>query len=108
LSGGVAVCAIQGIRHTLEPVRHTGDRQAGLKTLSIKVPRSMSVRVARLAKEQNTTVSAVVREALEHYAVPKKGSFGELASALIGSLAGGPGDLATHPRHLKGYGSWRR
>ena len=29
----------------------------------------------------------------------------DLAGALVGCLEGGPGDLATNPEHLKGYGS---
>lgn len=72
--------------------------------MSIKVPASMSARIARLARARKSTVSAVVREAIEHYAPGEGASFGEAARAWIGSVSGGPGDLATNPRHLKGFG----
>lgn len=53
-------------------------------------------------------MSAVVRDALERYAGPERGSFGEMAADFIGTLSGGPGDLATNAKHMKGYGAWRR
>ncbi len=80
--------------------RHTG----GLKTLSIKVPLALSARVARLARTRKATVSAVVREALERYAPVEQPSFGAAARKWIGSVDAGPGDLATNPRHLRGFG----
>jgi hypothetical protein len=89
-------------------VRHTSKPPTALKTLSIKVPRTVSVRIAQLARERGTTVSAVVRDALETYPGSRRDSFGELAKDYIGSLTGGPGDLATNPKHMKGYGTWRR
>lgn len=82
--------------------RHT--RKKTLKTLSIKVPAALSARVARLARARGATVSAVVRDAIEQYAPTDKPSFAEAAKAWVGSLDGGPGDLATNPRHLKGFG----
>ena len=83
--------------------RHTG-KKSTLKTLSIKVPAAVSARVVRLARSRGATVSAVVRDAIEQYAPADKPSFAEAAKAWIGSLDGGPGDLATNPRHLKGFG----
>jgi predicted DNA-binding protein len=83
--------------------RHTR-KGTSLKTLSIKVPAALSARVSKLAKARRSTVSAVVREALEQYA-PREGvSFADAARAYIGSVDGGPGDLATNPRHLRGFG----
>lgn len=79
-------------------------RHTRLKTLSIKVPASLSARVLKLAKSRKSTVSQVVREAIELYA-PKQGvSFADAAHEYIGSLDGGPGDLSTNPRHMKGFG----
>ena len=80
--------------------RHTG-RPTGLKTLSIKVPAALSARVVKLAKSRKSTVSAVVREAIERFAPDEGPSFADTARAFVGSLDGGPGDLATNPRHLK-------
>ncbi|MEW6433589.1 MAG: ribbon-helix-helix protein, CopG family [Myxococcota bacterium] len=84
--------------------RHTETSAARLKTLSIKVPASLSARVSKLAKARGTTVSQVVREALEQYAPSERVSFAAAARAYVGSVEGGPGDLATNPRHLKGFG----
>lgn len=83
--------------------RHTR-RASTVKTLSIKVPASLSARVVKLAKRRKSTVSAVVRDALERYAPAEGTSFADAAREFIGCLDGGPGDLATNPRHLKGFG----
>ncbi len=91
-------------RHTLEPVRHTKKPATGTKVLSVKLPRALSARVARLARERHTTVSAVVRDALERYGLGTRGpSFADAIAPYIG-LARGPKDLSTSKRHLKGYG----
>jgi predicted DNA-binding protein len=85
--------------------RHTGETTPCVKTLSIKVPAALSARVSKLAKARGSTVSEVVREALEQYAPRERLSFAAAARAYIGSVDGGPGDLATNPRHLKGFGA---
>lgn len=84
-------------------MRHTKPKQR-TKTLSIKVSPAISERVARLARERSTTVSAVVRDALERYDAPNQGSFAEAAKKYLGVVKGGPGDLATNPKHLEGFG----
>ena len=83
--------------------RHT-HKPSALKTLSVKVPASLSARVVKLARSRKSTVSAVVREAIERYAPAEGVSFADAAREFIGCLDGGPGDLATNPRHLKGFG----
>jgi len=75
-----------------------------LKTLSVKVPAELSARVSKLARARKSTVSAVVREAIEQYAPSGGLSFAAAARAYIGSVDGGPGDLATNPKHLRGFG----
>ncbi len=87
-------------------MRHTRKKLA-LRTLSVKVPPEISAKVVRLAAERQTTVSAVVRDAIETYDAPMKGSFVEQARKFIGAASGGPVDLATNPKHLKGFGTWR-
>lgn len=78
-----------------------------LQMLSVKIPRALSARVARIARRRRTTVSDVVRAALEALEdaelVPRQGSALARAGALVGSVAG-PGDLSTNPRHLDGFG----
>lgn len=78
-----------------------------LRVLSVKLPGRLSARVAKLAKARGTTVSEVVRGALEQLDLdvpaPRKGS----ALARAGKLAGsfdGPGDLSTNPAWMDGYG----
>ncbi len=85
-------------------MRHTRNRKTGLRTISIKVPQETSARLVRLARERKSTVSAVVRDAIERYDAPLKGSFADVAGDLIGCISWGPGDLATNPKHLRGYG----
>jgi hypothetical protein len=46
----------------------------------------------------------VVREAIELYAPHEGTSFADVAREFIGCLDGGPGDLSTNPKHMKGYG----
>lgn len=84
-------------------MRHTKPKPR-TRTLSIKVSSATSARVARLARERSTTVSAVVRDALERYDGSAPGSFAERAKKHLGSVTGGPGDLATNPDHLEGLG----
>lgn len=60
--------------------------------------------MVKLARTRKSTVSAVVREAIERYTPDEGASFADAARALIGSLDSGPGDLATNPKHLEGFG----
>ena len=84
-------------------MRHTRARPVLLKTLSIKVPRAVSAKVVRVAKERRTTVSAIVRDAIERYFDgPQKGSFAEQAAKYIGAFDG-PGDLSTNPKYMEGF-----
>jgi predicted transcriptional regulator len=75
-----------------------------LKTISVKLPRSVSERVSRLAEEGQTTVSAIVRDALEHYDGQLKNTFADVAARYAGCLEGGPGDLSTNSEHLADFG----
>ena len=65
---------------------------------------ALSARVVKLARSRNSTVSAVVRDAIERYAPEEGLSFADAARDLIGSLNAGPGDLSTNPKHMKGFG----
>lgn len=85
-------------------MRHTRNRKTGLQTISVKVPREVSARLVRLARARKTTVSAVVRDAIERYDAPMKGSFLEAAAKYVGCLKGGPGDLTTNPKYMEDFG----
>jgi hypothetical protein len=76
-----------------------------MPSLTIKLSKQLSARVARLARERKVSRSEVVRAALE--ALPEgadrtiTGRFGHL----FGAGKKGPTDLSTNPKHLKGYGA---
>lgn len=72
--------------------------------MSIKLPRALSAKVARLAKQRNVSRTAIVREALQAYTLEPVGSAGAAVSDLKGCLKGLPRDLSSNPRHLRGYG----
>ncbi|MGQ0506881.1 MAG: CopG family transcriptional regulator [Myxococcaceae bacterium] len=74
-----------------------------LKTLTVKVPKSLSSRVARLAKSKGATQSEIIREALEAYTQSEHASFATSAAEFCG-VAEGPGDLSTNPRYMEGFG----
>lgn len=76
-----------------------------MKSFTIKLSAKLSARVSRLARARNVSQSEVVREALEAYSSNQKGSVGEAAAALRGSLKGLPRDLSSNRKHLAGYGT---
>lgn len=75
-----------------------------MESMSIKLPRTLSAKVARLAKRRNVSRTEVVRDALEAYTAAEGSSVGSAVSDLKGCLKGLPRDLSTNPKHLKGYG----
>ncbi|MFL5321593.1 MAG: CopG family transcriptional regulator [Myxococcaceae bacterium] len=74
-----------------------------LKTMTIKLPLTLSAKVARLARKQRTSQSEIVREALAAYRGNERPSFTEAAAQFCGA-ARGPGDLTTNPRYFDDYG----
>ncbi|MBI2897422.1 MAG: hypothetical protein HYY06_27940 [Deltaproteobacteria bacterium] len=74
-----------------------------MRTISIKLSDDRLQRLRAVASRRKTTISEVVRQALEGLDEQAPGSFGELAEDLIG-LGRGPRDLGTNPKHLSGFG----
>jgi metal-responsive CopG/Arc/MetJ family transcriptional regulator len=78
-----------------------------MKNVSLKLPDELHARLEEISKRRGAAKSDVIRDALEAYFGGAKNgsqaSCAELAGNLVGSLAG-PVDLATHPKHLEGYG----
>ena len=77
-----------------------------MKSISLKLSADLHARLAQLSRKRNVAKSEVVRAALEAYlngTSAAEPSCAELAAELVGSLDG-PADLATNPKHLKGYG----
>jgi metal-responsive CopG/Arc/MetJ family transcriptional regulator len=79
-----------------------------VKAITVKLPQRLVTRLSARVKKQQSTQSAVVRDALERYLVgdddDERGhSFLELASDLAGCIEG-PEDLSSNKAYLKGYG----
>ena len=79
-----------------------------MNTISLKLPDRLLERLEAATRARGTTKSSLVRECLEQSldARPAKGKATcyDLASDLAGSLKGLPYDLATNPKHMKGFG----
>ena len=81
-----------------------------MKTISLKLPPGLHARLERAARQTKQSKSHLVRAAIEKFldqkprSMPKRPlSALELAGDLVGCVAG-PGDLATNPKYMKGYG----
>jgi Arc/MetJ-type ribon-helix-helix transcriptional regulator len=74
-----------------------------LRTMTVKLPPSLSAKIARLAKKIGASQSEVVREALQAYSGEEQPSFADVAADYCGA-AKGPGDLASNRRHLEDFG----
>jgi hypothetical protein len=78
-------------------------------TISVKVPDDLAARMDAVARASRTNRSALPREALEGKlkAAARKTppSLFERGADLCGKGCGGPGDLASNPKHPEGCGS---
>ena len=78
-----------------------------MTTMTIKMPEQLSERVRQQAVDSGVNCSEFIRQAVEMLlnagACPAKGTCLALASDLAGCLDGAR-DLATNPRHMKGFG----
>lgn len=78
-----------------------------MKTLTVKVPEELDVKLAAVADRRGESKSALVRAALESMLAKNEGitpnSCLDLAKDLLGSVEGPP-DLSHNKKHLKGYG----
>jgi predicted DNA-binding protein len=85
---------------------HKGNTEdAAVRTVTIKLPDSLALRLKQTVARRRATQSEVIREALEaHLAAPSVGSFLELVGDLAGSVRGGVADLSSNKSRLKGFG----
>jgi predicted DNA-binding protein len=78
--------------------------ERAMKTLSLKLPVHLSVKLERAAKQRGQSKSEIVRSALEQFLKGERPmSALELAGDLVGCAAG-PADLSTNPKYMEGYG----
>lgn len=79
-----------------------------VETLSIRISKAESKALRQRARAERISRGAIVRRALRAYGVtpePEAAKSGyEVIKHLIGSCKGGPGDLATNPKYLEGFG----
>lgn len=75
-----------------------------MRMLSLKLPRTLSVRLERAAKQRGQSKSEVVRAALEQFLKRERPiSALELAGDVVGR-GNGPGDLSTNSKYMEGFG----
>jgi Arc/MetJ-type ribon-helix-helix transcriptional regulator len=78
-----------------------------MKTISVKVPEDLDLKLTAVAAKRRESKSAIIRAALDHLVESSEASTPnsclDLAKDLIGSVEG-PSDLSYNNRHLKGYG----
>lgn len=80
-----------------------------MKTLSIKVPEELAVRIEKRAKSLGISKSALIRQSIEeeirhHATVEEAPSAYDLMRQDIGCIDSGEGDLSTNPKHFKEFG----
>lgn len=79
-----------------------------MKTLSVKVPEALDLKLTAVAARRRESKSALIRAALDQIVKSNEtvtpNSCLDLAKDLIGSVEGPP-DLSHNKKHLKGYGS---
>jgi len=75
--------------------------------MSLKLPTELNHRVKSLAMKRKTSMSAIVREALEQYLATESGRFEgsvlDLTQDLAGSVSG-PRDLSKGKKYIRKYG----
>jgi metal-responsive CopG/Arc/MetJ family transcriptional regulator len=78
-----------------------------MKTLSVKVPEELDLKLNAVAARRRESKSALIRAALDHIVKSSDAitpnSCLDLAKYLNGSVEG-PSDLSYNKKHLKGYG----
>jgi Arc/MetJ-type ribon-helix-helix transcriptional regulator len=78
-----------------------------MKTLSVKVPEELDLKLNAVAARRGESKSALIRAALDHIVKSSDAitpnSCLDMAKDLIGSVEG-PSDLSYNKKHLKSYG----
>ena len=78
-----------------------------MKTISVKIPEDLDLKLTAVAEKRRESKSAVIRSALDNLVNSNDRmtphSCLDLAKDLIGAVEG-PSDLSHNDKHLKGYG----
>ena len=91
------------------PLAALGNTWNGMKTLTVKVPDELGVRLEKRARRLGLSKSAIVRESIEKelersVKVEEEPSAYDLMKEGIGCIDSGVSDLASNPRHMEGFG----
>ena len=77
-----------------------------METISLKIPKSLALRLTQMAHSQNRSKSAVVREAVDIYLRSESAELGESVLDQVADLVGifsGPGDLSTNKAYFEDF-----
>lgn len=86
------------------PVRRQSKRRKSrTRAITIKLPVELVERIDATAARRRTSRTVVIREMLEHSPEPR-GTLLDAIGHLVGSVRGGPRDLASNPKYMRGYG----
>ena len=87
----------------------------GMSTLTIELPDDLAARLEAASAQAHLPPAQLVRDALEKLLpvplpeFPADGpSLQERMKDFIGCIDSGVTDLATNPKHMEGFGQWRR
>lgn len=78
-----------------------------MTTISMRLPNDLLEELERQAKARRITKTGLIRASLEKTLLAgtsQPGSCYERAADLAGSVRGLPRDIATNPKHMKGFG----
>ncbi|MGQ0507016.1 MAG: hypothetical protein ACT4TC_17025 [Myxococcaceae bacterium] len=75
-----------------------------MSIMTVRLSRIESAKVARLAKKKKISRSEVVRRGIAALERSEEESAYDAWSDVVGIAQGGPRDLSTNPKHMKGYG----
>lgn len=87
-----------------------------MSTLTLELPDELAARLEATSAMRQVPPAQIVREALENV-LPGAGrveaqqegpSAYDVLKDLVGCVDSGVTDLATNPKHMEGFGQWRR
>jgi hypothetical protein len=86
-----------------------------MSTLTLQLSDSLARRLEAASAARHIPPDELAREALESALASHATEFGDDGPSLydvmqdaVGCVASGAGDLATNPKHMEGFGQWRK
>jgi hypothetical protein len=86
-----------------------------MSTLTLQLSDALARRLDAASAARRIPRDQLAREALENALASQAVAFGEDGPSLydvmqdaVGCVASGAGDLATNPKHMEGFGQWRK